>query len=75
MIEEQIQTMMNQKVIEPANSRYGSNIVLVKNPKSDDWRFTINLKSVNKNVIADCYPVSSHKAAILHLRYNSLIVC
>ncbi len=59
IFEEQIQTMMNQKVIEPSNStcRYGSNIVLVKKPKSDDWRFTINLKNVNKHVIADCYPV------------------
>src|SRR5260221_5894826 len=56
LIDEQVKLMLRQDLIQPANSEWASNVVLVKK-RDDSWRFCVDYRSVNAKTIKDAYPL------------------
>ena len=56
LIDDQVELMLKQDLIKPANSEWASNVVLVRK-KDDSWRFCIDYRSVNTKTIKDAHPL------------------
>lgn len=54
--QEEVDTMLQQDVIEPASSEWASPVVIV--PKSDgSWRFCVDYRKLNSITVKDSYPL------------------
>ena len=58
IIEEEVKKMLDQGVIEPCNSPWASNILLVRK-KDSTWRFCIDFRRVNDVTRKDAFPLPS----------------
>ena len=56
IVENQIQEMLRNDIIQPSNSPYNSNILLV-NKDDGTKRFVLDFKNLNKNTKPDTYPL------------------
>ena len=56
IIDEQLETLMKQGIIEPTNSEWSSNVVLVKK-KDQSWRFCVDFRKINEVSTKDAYPL------------------
>ena len=56
IIDEQLEILLKQGIIEPAQSKWSSNVVLVKK-KDQTWRFCIDYRQVNQISKEDSFPL------------------
>ena len=56
IIDEQLQEMQRQGIIRPAQSEWGSNLVVVKK-KDGSLRFCVDYRQLNERTIKDAYPL------------------
>ena len=56
IIEVELNKMLENGVIRPSKSAYSSEVVLVKK-KTDDWRFCIDFRPLNKATVSDKFPL------------------
>ena len=55
-IKEEMQKMLNQRVVRPSSSSWSSPIVLVRK-KNGTWRFCVDYRKVNSMTRRDAYPL------------------
>jgi Reverse transcriptase (RNA-dependent DNA polymerase) len=56
IIHDEVQRMLNEKIIRPSDSPYASEVVLV-HKKTGDWRFCIDFRPLNKATVKDKHPL------------------
>ena len=56
LIDEQLDLLTKQGIIQPTNSEYSSNVVLVRK-KDSSWRFCIDFRKLNDLTVKDAYPL------------------
>ena len=56
IIDDQLEILLKQEIIEPAQSEWSSNVVLVKK-KDQTWRFCIDYRQVNQISKKDSFPL------------------
>lgn len=75
--QEEVDTMLDQDVIEPAASEWASPVVIV--PKSDgNWRFCVDYRKLNSITVKDSYPLPRMDECIDSLgdaKYFSTLDC
>uniref|UniRef100_A0A1Y1K1B2 Reverse transcriptase domain-containing protein n=3 Tax=Photinus pyralis TaxID=7054 RepID=A0A1Y1K1B2_PHOPY len=67
IINEEVDKMLEDKVIEPSRSPWSSPIVLVKKP-SGKYRFCIDYRQVNQRTVKDAYPLPQVQGILHRLR-------
>ena len=55
-MEKHIKEMLETDTIEPSYSPWSSNVMLVRKPDTDSYRFVLDLRGVNSVTKKDSYP-------------------
>ena len=56
ILEEQVQGMLNQDIVEPANSPHNAPLLLIPK-KNGDWRVVVDFRKLNASTIPDRFPM------------------
>lgn len=55
-IEKQVKTILESAIIQPSQSSYASPVLLVKKKKDGTWRFCIDYRQLNTNIVKNKFP-------------------
>ena len=56
-VQKQIEDMLKYNIIEPSNTPWGANIMLVPKKQPGEWRFVVDLRLCNAATVAMSYPL------------------
>ena len=57
IVQDHIQSLLDQDVIEKSRSPWNSPIILIKKPHSDEYRFCVDFRKLNAVTVKDTFPV------------------
>jgi hypothetical protein len=74
IIEKEVTSLLESKIIRPSNSPWASNLVMVKKPNGA-WRPCVDFRDLNKITVSDVYPIPPMDQLLYNMEGAKVFSC